>query len=251
MRLRGLQSAVHLAPFLLLLVALSGRAFGAAVNSITIDARTASQVTTPSSYHGGTLSSPSGHTIGINSMYLTLDGRPWLPVMGEFHYSRVPESEWEEEVLKMKSAGVQIVSTYVIWIHHEEIEGEFDWSDRRDLRRFVELCGNHGLYVIARIGPWTHGEVRNGGFPDWLLKKRPTRSNDRTYMASVATFYSQVSAQLKGLLWKDGGPVIGIQLENEYAARGPLQGEDHILALKRTGDQERAGCSFVHRDRVG
>jgi beta-galactosidase len=233
LRLRGLLLAVHLAPFLLLAFALSGRASGAGANSITIDARTASQVPRPSSYHGGTLSSPSGHTIGINSMYLTMDKRPWLPVMGEFHYSRVPESEWEEELLKMKSAGVQIVSTYVIWIHHEEIEGEFDWSGRRDLRRFVELCGKHGLYVIVRIGPWTHGEVRNGGFPDWLLKIGPTRRNDPTYMASVATFYAELNAQLKGLLWKDDGPVIGIQLENEYAARGHLQGEEHILALKK------------------
>lgn len=233
MRLRGSQLTVRSALFLLLALALNARVFGAAPDSITIDARTASQVPRPSSYRGGTLSSPSGHTIGINSMYLTLDRRPWLPVMGEFHYSRVPEAEWEEELLKMKSAGVQIVSTYVIWIHHEEIEGEFDWSGRRDLRRFVELCEKHGLYVIVRIGPWTHGEVRNGGFPDWLLKKSPTRRNDPTYMASVATFYAQVGAQLKGLLWKDDEPVIGIQLENEYAAQGPLQGEEHILALKK------------------
>ena len=224
---------VHLpgffAPLMLLALAMSGQAFG---DSITIDARTTTQVPGPSSYHGGTLSSPSGRTIGINSLYLTMDRRPWLPVMGEFHYSRVPEFEWEEELLKMKSAGVQIISTYVIWIHHEEIEGEFDWSGRRDLRSFVELCGKHGLYVIARIGPWTHGEVRNGGFPDWLLKKGPTRRNDPIFMASVAPFYAQVGAQLKGLLWKDGGPVIGIQLENEYAARGPLQGDEYILALK-------------------
>jgi beta-galactosidase len=233
MRLRGLQIAVRFAPFLLLALAWNARVFAAATDSTTIDARTASQVPRPSSYHGGTLSSPSGHTIGINSMYLTMDKRPWLPVMGEFHYSRVPEAEWEEELLKMKSAGVQIVSTYVIWIHHEEIEGKFDWSGQKDLRRFVELCEKHGLYVIVRIGPWTHGEVRNGGFPDWLLKQSPTRRNDPTYMASVATFYAQVSAQLKGLLWKDDGPVIGIQLENEYAAQGPLQGEEHILALKK------------------
>ena len=232
MRLHISQLAVYVAPLLFLAFPMGGRASGVAAESITIDARTASQVPRPTSYHGGTLSSLSGHTIGINSMYLTMDNRPWLPVMGEFHYSRVPETEWEEELLKMKSAGVQIVSTYVIWIHHEEIEGEFEWSGRKNLKRFVELCAKHGLYVIVRIGPWTHGEVRNGGFPDWLLKG-PTRRNDPTYMASVATFYAQVSAQLKSLLWKDGGPVIGIQLENEYSARGPLQGEEHILALKK------------------
>ena len=121
MRLRGLQLAVPFAPVPVACFCFEGACIWAGANSITIDARTASQTPRPSSYHGGTLSSPSGHTIGINSMYLTMDGRPWLPVMGEFHYSRVPESEWEEELLKMKSAGVQIVSTYVIWIHHEEI----------------------------------------------------------------------------------------------------------------------------------
>jgi beta-galactosidase len=162
-----------------------------------------------------------------------MDSRPWLPVMGEFHYSRVPEFEWEEELLKMKSAGVQIVSTYVIWIHHEEVEGQFDWSGQRDLRHFVELCARHGLYIIVRIGPWTHGEARNGGLPDWLLKQGPTRRSDPVFMSSVARFDAQIGTQVKGLLWKDSGPIIGIQLENEYAARGPSEGEGYILALKK------------------
>lgn len=203
-----------------------------AAESVVIDASSPSQVPGATSYRGGSLTSVSGHTIGINSMYLTMDGRPWLPVMGEFHYSRVPESEWEEELLKMKSAGVQIVSTYVIWIHHEEVRGEFDWSGQRDLRRFAELCKRHGLYLVVRIGPWAHGEVRNGGLPDWVLKDGPTRRNDTAFMANVETFYAQIGAQLRGLLWKDGGPVIGVQLENEYSARGPLEGEEYILALK-------------------
>ncbi len=77
----------------------------------------------PARYDGGTATSPSGSVIGVNSRYLTLDGKPWLPVMGEFHFSRYPRSQWEEEVLKMKAGGVNIVATYVIWIHHEEIEG--------------------------------------------------------------------------------------------------------------------------------
>jgi beta-galactosidase len=231
--MKSLRLLDYFAAFLLIGSPFSLRAFVDSPGLVTIDARTAAPAPKPSSYHGGTFSSPSGHAIGVNSMYLTMDTRPWLPVMGEFHYSRVPESEWEEELLKMKSAGVQIVSTYVIWIHHEEVEGEFDWSGQRDLKHFVELCGRHGLYVIARIGPWTHGESRNGGFPDWLLKKGPTRRNDPSFMSSVGTFYSQIGVQLKGLLWKDGGPVIGIQLENEYSSRGASQGEEYILALKK------------------
>jgi hypothetical protein len=170
----------------------------------------------------------------MNTRYLTLDGKPWLPVMGEFHYSRVPDSEWEEEILKAKAAGVNILATYVIWIHHEEVEGRFEWAGSRDLRRFVRLCGKHGIYVYVRIGPWAHGETRNGGFPDWLLKKAPhNRQNDPTYLGYVAKYYGQVARQLRGEMWKDGGPVIGIQLENEYAPRGPGSGEAHILELKK------------------
>src|SRR5947209_15517904 len=85
----------------------------------------------PAQYHGGTPSNPSGRTIAVNSRYLLLDGKPWLPVMAEFHYSRVPESDWEEELLKMKAAGVQIVSTYTFWIHQEEVQGQFDWTGQR------------------------------------------------------------------------------------------------------------------------
>ena len=183
----------------------------------------------------GTNVAPGGHVIGVNGRYLTRDGRPWLPVMGEFHYSRYPADEWEDELLKMKAAGVEIVSTYIIWIHHEEVEGEFDWSGQRDLRAFAELCAKHGLLLYPRIGPWSHAEVRNGGFPDWLVRTVGSglRSNDSTYLSYVARFYDQIGRQLHGLLWKDGGPVIGIQLENEYNARGPGRGAEHILRLKQ------------------
>ena len=172
---------------------------------------------------------PDGGTLTLDSDSLRLDGKPWMPVMGEFHYARYPETEWREELLKMKAGGIDTVATYVFWIHHEEIEGQFDWEGRRDLRRFVQLCGEVGLKVIVRCGPWDHGEVRNGGLPDWLLQKGwSTRSNDTNYLARTKILYGEISRQLSGLLWKDGGPVIGIQLENEY--RGPAE---HLLTLKR------------------
>ncbi len=200
---------------------------------VHIDASAPAPAPQPVAAQLGTARNPSGEVIGVNSQYLTLDGKPWLPVMGEFHFSRYPADRWEEEILKMKAAGVQIVSTYVIWIHHEQHQGQFDWTGQRDLRRFTELCGKHGMYVYPRIGPWAHAEVRNGGLPDWVLKMGPTRRNDPQYLAAVDAFYRQIGDQLKGQLWKDGGPVIGIQIENEYRGGGVGGGATHIRTLKQ------------------
>jgi hypothetical protein len=200
---------------------------------IRIDASQPWREPGPAQYEEGSATTPSGSTLGLNNRFLTLDGKPWLPVAGEFHYSRYPRAQWEDEILKMKAAGVNVITTYVIWIHHEEIRGQFDWTGQRDLRAFAQLCAKHGMFLIARIGPWDHAEVRNGGLPDWVLKQGPTRENDPAYLASVRTWYGQVGEQLKGLIWKEGGPVIAIQLENEYSKRGPRAGEAHILELKK------------------
>lgn len=204
-----------------------------AASNLFVDASQPQDPARETPFKTGSSLSPAGHRIGVNSRYLTMDGKPWLPVMGEFHYSRYPESEWESEILKMKAGGVQIISTYVIWIHQEEMEGQFDWRGQRDLRRFVSLCALHGLYVYLRIGPWVHGEVRNGGLPDWLLRKGPTRENDSNFLSYVQQFDNQIGQQIHGLLWKDGGPVIGIQLENEYAGRNREDAEQYILKLKQ------------------
>jgi beta-galactosidase len=224
-------SMLLLATISLMIAAVDGNAQN--TTTVRIDASQPFSEPAPARFEGGSAKSPGGSVLGVNSRFLTLDGKPWLPVMGEFHFSRYPRAEWEEEILKMKAAGVNIVATYVIWIHHEEIEGRFDWEGQRDLRAFTQLCAKHGMYVLARIGPWDHGEVRNGGFPDWVLEKSKTRVNDPIYLGEVRIWYGQIAQQLKGQLWKDGGPVLGIQLENEYAQRGPGAGEEHILELKK------------------
>ena len=174
-------------------------------------------------------SNPDGVKISANSRFLTLGGSPWFPVMGEFHFSRYPAAGWRDELLKMQAGGIQVVATYIFWNHHEETQGRWVWDGNRDLRRFVELCAALGLYSYPRIGPWAHGEARLGGFPDWLAAACPrTRQDDLDYLKYVELFYRQIAAQLTGLLWKDGGPVIGIQLENELADQ-----PDHIRTLKR------------------
>lgn len=181
---------------------------------------------------------PKGDTLGINNKFFTKNNKPWYPIMGEFHFSRYPEHYWEESILKMKAGGVDIIATYVFWIHHEEIEGQYDWTGSRNLKKFIELCSKCGIYVLLRIGPWAHGECRNGGFPDWLIHRNDfkARTNNTKYFEYVKLFYKNIFEQVNGQLFKDGGPIIGIQLENEFGHAGGLRGEDgkkHIIVLKK------------------
>ncbi len=177
----------------------------------------------------GIASNPAGDTITADGTSLIENGKRITPVMGEFHYARYPRDEWRDALLKIKAGGVDIVASYVFWIHHEEVEGQWDFSADRNLRAFVQLCGELNLRCIIRCGPWCHGEVRNGGLPDWLFDKNINiRTDDPQYLAYAKKLYEQIASQLKGLLFKDGGPVIGIQIENEY--RGHAQ---HLLTLKQ------------------
>jgi hypothetical protein len=127
------------------------------------------------------------------------------------------ENRWEDELIKMKMCGINIVSTYVFWIHHEEEEGVFRFDGRRNLRKFVELCAKHGFYVILRVGPFDHGEVRNGGMPDWLYGKPfEVRTLDKGFMQYVRRLYTRLGVEVQGLFYKEDGPIIGVQIDNEY-----------------------------------
>lgn len=162
-------------------------------------------------------SNPSGERIEVNSYYMSVGGKPVIPVMGEFHYSRYPECQWEEEILKMKAGGVTVIPTYVFWSIHEEKEGVFNWEGNRNLRKFLLLCQKHNMWTVVRIGPFCHGEIRNGGLPDWLFAKPlEIRSNDANYLKYVKRLYEEIGRQLEGLYYKDGGTIIGTQIENEH-----------------------------------
>lgn len=164
-----------------------------------------------------------------DSISLIVDGRRVVPAMGEIHYSRVPQQEWKSELVKMKEGGINIVSTYVFWNHIEELEGQFDWSGQRDLRKFVETCQEVGLPVVLRIGPWCHGEARLGGLPDWLFTKGcEMRTENPVFLKYTTQWYRNVFAQIQGLQWKDGGPVIGCQFDNEYWGKG-----SYLMILKQ------------------
>jgi beta-galactosidase len=195
-------------------------------------------------FHLGAARNPAGAEIGVDSTSLLLNGRRWMPVMGELHYTRVPADRWREELLKMKAGGIDCVASYVFWIHHEETEGTHDWSGDRDLRRFVAAVRDAGLTTVVRLGPWCHGEVRNGGLPDWVVSGfgEKARTDDPAYLAVVRRHFAAIAAQLEGLLWKQGGPIVAFQIENEYF--GPAE---HLLTIKRLAAEAGLDAPFYTR----
>ncbi len=172
---------------------------------------------------------PFGANVTWDRHSLMVDGHRVCPVMGEVHYSRIPADEWPAEVRKMKEGGVTLIATYIFWNHVEEQEGIFNWSGQRDLRRFLEICKGEQMPVVLRVGPFCHGEVRCGGIPDWLFAKGcKIRSTDKLFLVYVERLYWQIFTQVQGLQWKDGGPVIAAQFDNEYRGSG-----EYLMALKR------------------
>lgn len=180
---------------------------------------------------------PKGEEINVTSRYFTRNGKPWIGVMGEFHFSRYSRENWHRELAKMKAGGITIVSTYLFWIYHEEIEGEMDFGGDNDIRAFIEECKDVGLDVVIRIGPWAHGECRNGAFPDWLLKKDyKLRDNNEEYLAVVKKWYQSIYNEVKGLFYKDGGNIIAVQIENEF-----VDNAEHLAKLKEIAVE----CGFI------
>ena len=174
----------------------------------------------------GTNVNPQGVTFEVDSKGFVIGGKHILPVMGEIHYARVPAKDWRREIQKMKAGGITIVATYVFWIHHEPEEGHWNWAGNMNLREFLEVCKSEQMPVVLRIGPFCHGEVYQGGFPDWVVqrhvsnpKEYKVRSMAKGFIKEVERLYYNIFGQVNGLLWKDGGPVVGVQIENE--CRGP------------------------------
>jgi beta-galactosidase len=178
----------------------------------------------------------TARAIALTDRYITRDGQPWIPVMGEYHFSRDDASVWETELRKMKAGGIDVLATYVFWILHEEVRGKVRWDGDRDLRRFLQLAHDAGLAVVLRIGPWAHGEARNGGFPDWL-QSLPIehRTDDPAYLELVRGWFREIAHQACGLFHSaelPDAPIIGVQVENELYDQ-----PDHLGTLRDMAEE--------------
>ena len=165
-------------------------------------------------------SKPGTFTTG-NKTFL-LNGKPFVVKAAEVHYPRIPRAYWDHRIKMCKALGMNTVCIYVFWNIHEQKEGQFDFTGNNDVAEFCRIAQKNGMYVIVRPGPYVCAEWEMGGLPWWLLKKKDIklRERDPYFMERVKIFEQKVGEQLKPLTIQNGGPIIMVQVENEYGSYG-------------------------------
>lgn len=155
-----------------------------------------------------------------------LNGKPFVVKAAELHYPRIPKPYWDQRIKLCKALGMNTICLYVFWNSHEPQPGVYNFSEQNDLAAFCRLCQQNGMYVILRPGPYVCAEWEMGGLPWWLLKKKDIRLRepDPYFIERVALFEAEVAKQVKSLTIANGGPIIMVQVENEYGSYGANKG---------------------------
>ncbi|XP_057700230.1 beta-galactosidase [Corythoichthys intestinalis] len=163
---------------------------------------------------------PPSFSVDFKNDCFRKDGEKFRYISGSIHYSRIPRVYWKDRLLKMYMAGLNAIQTYIPWNFHEESPGRYNFSGDRDLEHFLQLAQDIGLLVILRPGPYICAEWDMGGLPAWLLHKKDIvlRSSDPDYIAAVDSWMSKLLPMMKPFLYQNGGPIITVQVENEYGS---------------------------------
>jgi beta-galactosidase len=160
----------------------------------------------------------NSHQFSAQNGQFTIDGQPIEIIAGEIHPSRVPYQFWEDRIKKARAMGLNTISVYIFWNQLEPVEGQFNWEGNNDIRRFVKLCQDNGLWVALRPGPYVCAETEFGGYPAWLLKHHDmkVRTDNPQFMKYCRTFTQALHNQIGDLQVTHGGPILMVQIENEY-----------------------------------
>ncbi|MET9632656.1 beta-galactosidase [Lentzea sp. NPDC006480] len=164
-----------------------------------------------------------------------LDGEPFQIRSGEMHPARIPRPHWRHRVRMAKAMGMNTIALYVMWNFVEEKEGVFDFTtDRRDVAAFIRLCQSEGMWVLLRPGPYVCGEWDLGGLPAYLLRHKDIKlrtKDDQRFMAAVSRYFAALAGIVRPLMIGNGGPILMVQIENEYASYGSDRG--YLEELRR------------------
>lgn len=174
--------------------------------------------------------------------------KPLQLISGAVHYFRIHPEQWSDRLQKLKSCGLNCVETYIPWNMHEPRPGEFDFTGLYDLERFLETVDAAGLYVIVRPGPYICSEFDGGGLPWWLnnIPGMAIRCSNEAFIQRCEQFYDELMPRLKPFMSVNGGPVIAMQLENEYGSYG--NDKDYLRKLKQIFESHGADVLFFTSD---
>ena len=186
--------------------------------------------------------SGQGRNFRLGENDFLLNGKPFRIMAGEIHYQRIPREYWADRLLKLKAAGLNTVGTYVFWNALEPEPGQWDFSGGNDLAAFIRTAQRLGLWVIVRPGPYACAEWDFGGLPIWLLRTPDikVRCSDPRYLAACESYILKIAEVIRELQVHRGGPVLMVQVENEYGSFG--NDREYMLALK--GFWEKAGIEI-------
>ena len=178
------------------------------------------------------MAAQKGGTFTTGDKTFLLNGKPFVVKAAELHYPRIPRAYWEHRIKMCKALGMNTVCLYVFWNIHEQEEGKFDFTGNNDVAAFCRLAQKNGMYVIVRPGPYVCAEWEMGGLPWWLLKKKDIRlrEQDPYFMQRVEIFEKEVGKQLAPLTIQNGGPIIMVQVENEYGSYG--KNKPYVSAIR-------------------
>lgn len=179
--------------------------------------------------------------LSIENGQFFLDGEPYRILSGAMHYFRICPEYWEDRMLKLKECGFNTLETYCCWNLHERHEGEFDFTGRLDLVKYIQTAQKLGLNVILRPGPYICAEWEFGGMPAWLLKDGiPLRCNDERFLAKLRSYLLKVFELVKPLLCTNSGPILAMQVENEYGSYG--NDHDYMASVNAIYDEGGIDC---------
>jgi beta-galactosidase len=166
------------------------------------------------------------HTFRAATGEFQLDGKPFRIISGEMHYPRIPREYWRARLRMARAMGLNAITTYVFWNEHEPTPGKYDFTGNNDVAEFIREAQQEGLYVILRPGPYVCAEWEFGGYPAWLLKDPTTvvRSLDPKFMVPATRWIKRLGQELAPLQIGNGGPILLVQVENEYGSFG----DDHV-----------------------
>jgi beta-galactosidase len=182
---------------------------------------------------------PPQHILQLQNGKFEMDQRPFQVLAGELHYARIPRARWRYAMQMARAMGLNTVTTYVFWNLHEPEPGHFDFAGQNDLAAFLKTAQEEGLYVILRPGPYVCAEWEFGGYPAWLLKDRTTvvRSLDPKFMKPAGDWFQHLGTVVKPFLLANGGPIIAVQVENEYGSFG--KDHEYMRAIQQLVSSSR------------